>query len=660
MRIILLSLIAAFCVGCSFLKAQDGNKEEIDSRAKAIHKKGEKNIIKRKFERAKLFFKKAINKDSGFKQAYMSLARTYYELKEFDKRRKVLKKVIRKYPDFKNPYYNLASNFYVNQEYKKANKYYQEFLAFDNLQEKYRKKAVKRLEKGRFRAKQMANPFDFESENVGTGVNTEKNEYWPVLTLDRQTLYFTRELQKNNRRNNRRRGRRGRSIRNINEDIFKSNLSEDKEWQKAQKLEGNINNPKNNEGAIAIAPDGSYIIFTGCHWSDTRGRCDLYKSRKVNNKWTNPQNLGSPINTKHKETQPSIAFDGNTLYFASNKGNKRGNLDIFRSKRKDNGEWGKPERLSDNVNTGKTEQSPFIHSDNETLYFSSNGHRGMGNLDLFYSERDSASGKFQEPTNLGYPVNGKGNELGVFVSSDGKTALYASEKQEGQGGLDIYQFTLPKEVRAKKVTYLKGKIEDAVTHQNLEANVKLKNLESGEVVVRKKSGEQSGKFMVPLHSDKNYGVNISKNGYIFHSEHLPIQSYDSAKPFHLDVMLQPIQEGGKTTLDNIFFELDSHELKPTSKTDLQELIRFLEANPKVTIQIRGHTDNQGSESYNQELSKKRARSVREYLVNKGKVAKKRIDFKGFGESKPIATNATEEGRAKNRRTEFKITEVKAQ
>ncbi len=659
MRLVFSCLIAVLCLQCASLEAQNGGDDQIDSRAKSIRKKGQRYLYERNFERAKRLFKKAIGKDSAFKKAYMNLAGVYYQMKEYDKRDKVLKMVIKKFPDFKDPYYNLGSNYYVNEEYKKAAKYYKKFLNFDNLQEKYRNKAKNRLEKARFRARQMANPFDYNAKNVGPGVNTKRNEYWPVLTIDRQTLYFTRELKKSKKKRDRRRGRRNR-FKQSNEDIFKSNLGDNGNWQEAQKLHGNLNSQQNNEGAIAISPDGSYIIFTGCHWSDSKGRCDLYKSTKVNNKWTEPQNLGAPINTKHKETQPSIAFDGNTLYFASNKGNKRGNLDIFRSKRKANGEWGEPERLSDNINTDKAEQSPFIHSDNKTLYFASKGHKGMGELDLFYSKRDSANGKFQKPKNLGYPINDKDNELGVFVSSDGKTALYASEKEKGQGGLDIYQFTLPEKARADKVTYLKGKIEDAVTHQNLKANVKLKNLESGKVVVRKKSGKNSGEFMVPLHSDKNYGVTISKDGYIFHSEHIPIRSYDSAKPFHLDVMLQPIQEGGKTTLDNIFFELDSHELKPTSKPDLQELIQFLGANPRVSIQIRGHTDKQGSKSYNQTLSRKRAQSVSQYLLDKGDISKDRIDYKGFGESKPIATNKTEEGRAKNRRTEFKIIDVKAQ
>ncbi len=650
MRTFFLTFLATFFFhAVLYGQGQNGDKD-INPRAKRIHKKGQQYFYKKDFESAAKLFKKAIGKDSSYIKAYMDLASCYLQKKAHRKRRKVLGKVIEKKPEFKDPYYNLASDYYINQSYSEAIKYYKKFLEFRNLKNHYKNLAKKRLKKARFRVKLMENPVQFDAKNVGKGVNTDKNEYWPVLTIDRKTLYFTRQLLKN---------KKARGMRKYNEDIYKSKRDGKNNWKRAKKLKGNLNSRKNNEGAIAISPNGRYIIFTGCQWPDTRGRCDLYYSRQIKGKWIEPRNLGRPVNTKAKETQPSIAFDGNTLYFASNRGNKRGNLDIWKSKRTENGTWGKPERLSDSINTKKAEQSPFIHSDNQTLYFASKGHKGMGNFDLFYSRRDTATGKFQKPKNLGYPINKKGKEIGLFVSSDGKTAFFASEKEGGFGGLDIYQFTLPEHARAKEVTYVKGKIEDGLTNRNLNAQVKLKDLKSGDVVVETESSKGKGEFLVPLHSDKDYGLNITKKNYIFYSEHLPIKSYDSAKPFHFEVKLDRIKEGKKAILNNIFFEFDSHKLKKTSKSDLQELIKFMQTNPGVVVQIQGHTDNKGSDQYNQKLSQKRAKSVYEHLINKGGIPDERLDYKGFGEKEPIATNETEEGRAKNRRTEFKIIKVKS-
>ncbi len=637
---------------CSPALAQENGRgrSDIDPRAKEYQRSAEQYLYEQDYESAIPLLKKAISRDSSYAKSYITLANIHFRRDSHRLRRQTLKTLIRERPDFPGPYFELGSDYYANGYYRKAYETFGKFLEFDKPDEKYLALARKRRDTALFRAQQKANPVSFDPTNLGDAINTSFSEYWPVMTTDRQTMYFTRRLEKDadEKQQLRKRRRRGR----FNEEIYVSKRNEDG-WSKAKKPAGKLNSAR-NEGAITIAPNGKYIIFTGCQWGDTRGRCDLYMAKKRKGRWSTPQNLGRPVNTKAKETQPSISFDGQTLYFASDRGNSSRKLDIYRSQRQEDGSWGKPENLGKPINTDKTEQSPFIHADNKTLFFSSQGHMGMGGSDLFYARR-KANGKFGEPQNLGYPINTRGEDIGLFVSSDGRTAYFASRKPEqGEGRLDLYRFQLPSKAQAQAVTYVKGKIEDAVTRQNLQAQVRIRNLSTGKVMVRTQSAEGTGRFMLPLQSDHNYAVAVTRDGYLMHSENLSIKRYDSARPYNLDVELAPIKEGKQVELSNIFFEVDKHKLKSTSKAELSELAGFLEQNPNVVIEIQGHTDNQGSETYNQQLSEKRARAVYQHLVKKRGIDAKRLQYKGYGQTQPIASNQKEAGRAQNRRTTFEI------
>ncbi len=628
----------------------DKSKKQVDPEAQETHNAAKQYFYNKDYESAIPLLKKAIRQDSSYIEPYMTLATIHFRQDDHKPRRKVLKTLIKKRPAFPNSYYNLASDYYVNGMYKKAHKRFKGFLNFEEIKPHYRKLARNRRDTALFRAQQKANPVEFNPKNLGKGVNSKHSEYWPVLTTDRETLYFTRRLETEKERQ----GRFGQFA--FNEDIFQSQLK-DNEWSESAKPNGNLNS-KRNEGAITVSPNGRYIIFTGCQWPDTRGRCDLYIARKSKGRWKSPQNLGQPINTPAKETQPSISFNGQTLYFASDRGKGGRELNIYRSKRQDDGSWGSPERLSSNINTNKTEQSPFIHADNQTLFFSSTGHMGMGKSDLFYATK-KPNGKFSKPKNLGYPINTKGNDIGLFVSSNGRTAYFASEKpKKGYGALDLYRFKLPEKAAAKAVTYVNGKVEDAITRQNLQADIRIRNLSTGQVMVSTQSAKGSGRFMLPLHSDHNYAVAVTKKGYLLHTEPIRLKRYDSARPYHLNIGLYPIQKGKTGRLKNIFFELDKHHLKSTSKAELTELALFLSKNPSTKIEIQGHTDNQGSKSYNKELSQKRAKAVYNYLWKKEGIDKDRLKYKGYGQRNPIASNESKEGRAKNRRTTFKIINTK--
>ncbi len=622
----------------------DQQKDQVNPEARQYYYKANKYQTQRAYKKVATLAKKAIKADSSFKEAYMLLGTAFNKRNKLKKEKAVYQNLIKKQPEYPGSYYNLGKVQMQLKNYDKAKQKFQKFVNFPDAPDKYKDYAEKNIKKSKFRLEAMKDSLPYDPKNAGGNINTSAGEYWPVLTADAQTLFFTRKIIEDST---------SLGMKRFNEDIFYSKKKQDGTWQKAKHAEGRINSKNYNEGAITISPDGNYILFTGCQWPDGLGRCDIYLSKYKNGTWTEPKNLGGPVNSSAKETQPSISYDGRTLYFASDRKGTSGKLDIWKSKRKPNGEWGAPENLRV-INTSGVDQSPFIHPDNHTLYFSSKKRLGMGGTDLFYTKKDTVTGKFKEPKNLGYPINTQDDEISIFITADATTAFVASKMEGGYGNYDIYHFKLPEKIRPKPITYLKGKVYNAVTKEPLKADFELLNLETNELAVKSHSAAKSGQFLVPVQSDHNYALNVNKKGYMFFSDHLPVKSYDSTKPYIRDIPLQPIEKGKKVVLRNIFFELDSYKLKGKSKTELQKLVKFMNNNPEVNIEIGGYTDYQGSKNYNQELSKKRAKEVYHYLINKGSIKADRLTYKGYGEKDPIESNETEEGRAANRRTEFKV------
>ncbi|MGE3824631.1 MAG: OmpA family protein, partial [Bacteroidia bacterium] len=295
----------------------------------------------------------------------------------------------------------------------------------------------------------------------------------------------------------------------------------------------------------------------------------------------------------------------------------------------------------------------FIHPDNQTLYFSSDGHVGMGRKDIYYSRKD-ALGNWQKPVNLGYPINTWNNDDSFIVGASGKIAYFASDRKGGFGSLDLYSFELYESARPTMVTYVKGSVFASDTKKPLVAKFELIDLETNKVVVESSSNSEKGEFLVSLPVNKNYALNVSKEGYLFYSENFSLKDIkDITKPYQLNVGLQPVKTGEKVILKNIFFETNSFQLKEESTAELQKLLGLLQKNKNLKIEIGGHTDNVGDDKSNQLLSENRAKSVYEYLTTNG-IPAERLSYKGFGETAPLATNDTEEGRAENRRTEFTV------
>jgi outer membrane protein OmpA-like peptidoglycan-associated protein len=503
------------------------------------------------------------------------------------------------------------------------------------------------------------NPAKINPINIGPGINTDRPEYFPTITVDGRTLLFTRLIPS-------RENPRGQ------EDFYVSQLSEKNIWMTADAMPPNINTNL-NEGAPTLSADGRTLIFVACsdetgyYYGPNRegmGSCDMFITKRIGSKWMNPKNLPGEVNSGNWESQPSLSADGKSLYFVRRVG-RQGTMrsDIFVSRKDENGNWGRATALPSNINTPYMETSVLIHPDGRTLYFSSNGHTGLGGYDIYMSRMD-ALGNWGDPINLGYPINTENDENSLLVGPDGEVAFFASDRPGGFGGLDIYYFTMPEEFRPVKTTYFEGLVYDITTKKPLGGRFELIDLSTGEKVIEAEADQLTGEFLVALPTEREYALNVSFPGYSFFSKNFNMTEPESGlEALHMDVPLIPIGKGGAVTLANVFFDLNKSTLRKESFVELNKLVDFLTENKTTKIEIGGHTDTRGSAKDNQLLSENRAKSVYEYLIQKG-IDSSRLSYKGYGQSEPkisdeaIAKMATEKEKESahqsNRRTEYKI------
>ncbi|MBK0381118.1 PD40 domain-containing protein [Mucilaginibacter sp. SD-g] len=575
---------------------------------------------------------KAIKEDDKFVEAHFLLA-DIYRLKRNNKPAiQEFLRVIALDPDFNRAVYLKIGDCEVSEaQYPEAQRHLETYLTYPNIIPQNIAYAQKLISDCKFSIQAQLHPVAFTPINMGPEINTVNDEYLPVATADESTLIFTRKIDNN-------------------EDFYKSDR-QNGAWKTATYLSDAINTPRYNEGAQSISQDGKYLFFTGCNRPDGMGRCDIYIARKKGDDWDKPFSLSAPVNTTGWEAQPSISADGRTLYFVSNRRGGYGGYDIWKSTLTAKG-WGQPENLGPNINTPYDEQSPFIHPDDSTFYFCSNGWPGMGNKDIFVS-RLGKDGKWQKPENLGYPINSSGDENGLTLTANGSYAFFSSNNLKGYGGYDIYTFELPQNLRPNSVTYVKGIVSDIKTTAPLEAAVEIIDLQKNLPVYQDYSSTEKGEFLATLTTGKNYGLNISKPGYLFYSDNFSLVGHKPKMAFNIAVALSPIEVGNKVVLKNIFFDTNKYDLEDESKAELQKLIDFLTLNPGLKIEISGYTDNVGNDNTNQVLSENRAKAVYQYLVAKG-INASRLVYKGYGKAEPLAPNTSDENRSKNRRTEFKI------
>ncbi len=620
------------------VQAQVYEPEKINKKAIKFYEQAVEFLRDQAFPESIPYLKKAIAADSNYVEAILSLAGVYGQLKQHDlsvQHYEIARKKDTNY--FKQYHLPYSLNLAGQGRFVEALQAIDYFLAIPKI-------SPNSIKAGNFRKScyQFALAYQnthsvtnyvFAPINLGDSVNSEKSEYYPSININDSLLVFTRRDVGNR------------------ENFMQSKLVNNK-YEKATLINGDIN-IEPSKGAITVSADGEWMIFAGNFGRKKGfGDFDLYISLYTPDGWSEPENLGSNINTEFWESSPSLSPDKRVLFFSSNRYNGYGARDLYYSIRMPNGKFGPAINMGDSINTKGDDMAPYIHADNQTLFYTSNGLPGYGGTDL-YVLRKQEDGNWCKPENLGYPINTINDEGSFAVSADGLTAYYASDRSDSRGGLDLYKFTLRNDIRPAKTLYIKGKVFDKKTGKGLPCNIELINNVTGKALMNIQTDEL-GDYFITLPLGKDYTFIVNRKGYLFYSEQYLLKNKEADSVYKKDIALNPVSLNNNVVLNNILFEVNSFKLLPISLIELDKLFQILIENPTVTIEIGGHTDNVGIAADNITLSKNRALAVVDFLVKKG-IEKTRISFKGYGSSKPIAENTTEKGRIKNRRTEFTIT-----
>ncbi len=603
-----------------------------DPKAKEFYEKGVKSFVARKSDDATESLLKAIEKDSTYADAYFKLGQMNETARNEANTLKYYSKAIRFKPDepgYRQAYTYIGTRALRVGDYEKAKPLLEFALKNSQPGSMIVKQLTRQLESCIFALDAQKKRLNFSANDMGEVINAKTNQYFPVLTADRETLIFTARSEEGD------------------ENLFSSRLI-DGRWTKPESISPNINTPA-NEGTCSISADGRTLVFTSCDAKDSFGSCDLYISRKVGNEWSAPENLGKNINTNAWESQPSLSNDGHLLYFSSKRQGGYGEKDLWMSELKNN-VWSPAINLGNAVNTPKDDISPFIHANGHTLFFASDGYTGMGGLDLYMTEQKLNT--FSKPENLGYPINTHEDQVALFITSDGKKGYYSSDNKQS---IRLYEFDIPQELsnRFSRVNYVKGIVQDAQSKKNLSAEIELIDLKTGETIERLQSDAMTGEYTAVLPNGSHFGLYINKQSYFNRSLSFDFSEKTDANGKVVNVLLEPIRTEVDYVLNNIFFDSGKADLKSESFTELDKLLLLLETNPKIKVEISGHTDNVGKDTENLALSQKRAEAVVNYMINKG-IKSDRIKGVGYGETRPIANNDTEENRQFNRRIEMKI------
>ena len=511
------------------------------------------------------------------------------------------------------------------------------FLSLSFLDEVSRKSAEYRKKCYAFgvqyRHKHPDKGYQFSPKNLGDSINTELSEYLPTLSVDDSVLVFSRRSKDGG------------------EYFYRSPMITPDHFGKAMLVPGDLNQ-ETFKGALTVSADGEWMIFAGNIPGKTYGNYDLYISYYTPNGWSEPENMGETINSEFWESSPCLSPDKRALYFSSNRPGGFGGKDLYVSYRDVRGKWGTPINLGPEINTKGDEQAPFIHADNQTLYFTSNGLPGYGGTDLFVI-RKGPNGNWSLPENLGFPINTIENEGSLAIAPNGIDAYYASDRSDTRGGLDLYHFELREDVRPAKTVYVKGFVYDKATKKGLPSNVELIDNSTGKPLMLVQTDE-TGFYFITLPTGRDFTFNVNRMGYLFYSKIYELKDKMADSMYRENIYLQPLTLNASLVLKNIQFDINEFKIKESSKVELDKVVQLLSQNADIHIVVNGHTDNIGSETDNLLLSSNRAKAVMEYFITKG-IAANRLQYKGYGTTKPLADNNTESGRAINRRTEIQVT-----
>lgn len=681
-KIITCLILFAFLTFDAECKAQDEHPCGLKINKKAIKLYEEAmKTLKYDKEEGYLLLSDAVEKDKEFVDAYFKLAEINMKkaellkaeadnnylhemLNAFTRAEQNYLKVIEICPAFENHHSHFVlGEYYYNNEndytkYNKSRTFLAEFVKNNDEKNPDFTKAKKLLKNCEEFDRIMNNPVPYDPKPVN-GICSNTDEYLPLISPDGTLAFYTHRYTRLNKVTN---------AENFIEEFTVSEKVEDlkegdtEKYTRTAPMPAPFNAGK-NQGGVAISIDNNHILITICEMIETKKtpytNCDIFQSDYVNGKWTTLKNLGPNVNGNSSwESQPTLSADGKTLYFSSDKKGGIGDKDIWKSELQADGVWGKAINLGSAINTKGEEKSPFIHTDSQTLYYSSNGLFGLGGYDIFYSKMNLDK-TWTTPKNIGYPINTEGDDVGFIVSTNGSKAYFSSNRIKGVGGWDIFAFDLYPEARPKKVALIKGQAKDEKGDDLKDVKIELKNTKTNKVteaMVDKITGKYA--IAITLDDDKKdeFLMVVKKDGYAFTSEY--IKPYEEEKKFEktvtVDFDVKQVSVGETVKLNNIKFGSNSASFDEASRIVLNNFAEFLEENPKIKIAIYGHTDNVGNASSNMKLSDERAQAVYDYLRVSG-IAENRMKYKGFGQTKPIATNDTPDGRAQNRRTEFLIT-----
>lgn len=597
----------------------------------------------------RMFLRKAVESDPSCVEAQFLLAKKTWLAERFDESLQAFEAVAQLCPEY-SPY----TYFYMGKiKYKlglvpEAVAAWEKFLTFEDVSDASYDEVKRYLPLWKKESDLKKHPVPFAPKAVAD-ICTEKDEYSASLAPDNKYIYFTRkELRKP------RGGIAGSSAEPIGVEIFyRSKKKANGDWELGEEMPRPFNMEHTN-GAASVTADNKIMYFVVCT-NNAAEACDIWTSYWDKYRWAPLRNLGGVVNSSTWDSQPTVSYDGNTMIFASARGGGLGGTDLYISTRDELGRWGKPENLGPVINSEQNELTPFLHSDSQTLYFSSKGHKGLGGYDIFYTKRNS-DGSWQEPTNIGYPINTEGDEVSFFVSLDGETGFFSTNQLSlpngtrlGKGGLDLFSFALHPAARPEKVMLIKGALEDPEGNA-LGGIIEVKN-ETTQEITRLQADSTDGSFVAIVAANSEHRVTVQSEGLAYAST--TIKPKEKTAETQVKLSSGPIKEGAAYRLQDIVFATNSSELNQAAIKNIQGFGEWLAKKPKLRVGIHGHTDNVGQAAQNQELSQARADAVKAYLLSMG-IDEQRLESKGFGQSEPVADNATEEGRAKNRRTEFVI------
>ncbi len=635
-----------------------------------------KNSKKYDYKERVSFFKEAIEFDEDCVQCMWELAKlTYRKASSKGAKMDVPKKYFHKIesicPDYHaDVYYYLSLIYYSEVNDCESKKYFQKFLDFstedyDKLSRNYSDQVSSvelTLPVAEFYCDFYSNPVNFTPfllQNVSTAT---KNEFLPTISPDNELLYFTREYMYK---------AKGDVITQLRQDFTLSErLNVNESFNSGKVMDAPFNvGPK--YGGATISLDNKELYICACSKNGAYNNCDIFVSYlefvekgeltdTVVLRWSDLKNLGPNINGPQTwEAQPSLSADGKTLYFASARPGGKGSVDIYFSNRLPDGSWGKAENIGFPINTPESDKSPFIHTDSKTLYFVSKVSEyrlGAGEFDIFYTKQDKKTGKWLEPQNIGHPINSEGDEEAIIVTTDGEYAYYSSERSDiGAGGKDIFYFSMPEKAKPDKVVLMKGKI-DAEDLQSLEDTKLEVRFKSGETYEQKIDIEDDGSYVAIANigsGEEDVVLEVKKEGKAFESKLIKKEDANVTFIEGQELEIKNIEKGSTHTIQDILFETNSSKIDPSSELVLEAFASWLNLNPDIEIEIQGHTDDVGGEDDNLALSKDRAFSVMEFLINQNVLAS-RMKFKGYGELTPKFKNDSNLNRTKNRRTDFLI------